>query len=102
MENDFYIKELKNFLDNEGRLKSYPSKHRLKIISLFYLASKFEPGAEYSEKEVNQILKNWHTFQDWAMLRRDLYDKRFFVRTPNGSSYRLEENQPAPATFGLE
>ena len=97
-----YLVELKNFLDEEGRLKSYPAKRRPKIAALFYLASKFERGKRYSEKEVNQILKNWHTFEDWAMLRRDLYDKWFLGRESNGSEYWLEEIQPAFVSFELE
>lgn len=102
MDNQYIINELKNFLDNEGRLLSYPAKQRLKILSLFYLASKFEKGRMYSEKEVNQLLKSWHTFGDWAMLRRDLYDKWFLGRESNGSAYWLEEEQPALESFGLE
>jgi len=102
MDISFLQGELKNFLDSDGRLKSYPSKHRLKTISLFYLASKLEFGKRYTEKELNQILCDWHTFEDWAMLRRDLYDKRFLDREPNCSYYWLEENQPTLATFGLE
>ena len=93
--------ELANFLDNNSRLKSYPAKRRLKILSLFYLASKFKGGRKYSEKEVNQILKSWHTFGDWAMLRRDLYDNFFLGREPDCSAYWLEEKQPAMEPFEI-
>lgn len=100
--NDQYLHEkLKNFLDDDFRLKNYPAKRNMKILSLFYLASKFDRGRFYTEREINQILKNWHTFDDWAMLRRDLYDLRFFTRQPDGSSYRLEENQPTPESLGI-
>jgi len=101
MNNADYMTELRNFIDNDGRLKSYPSKFKLKIISLFYLASKFEYGRRYTEKEVNQILQEWHTFKDWALLRRDLYDMRFLNREQNCSFYWLEENQPTLESFGL-
>lgn len=94
MDNQLFEKELKNFLDNEGRLKGYPSKFKLKITALFYLASKFEFEKQYSEKEINQILKYWHTFEDWAMLRRDLCDRGFLGRASNGSVYWLEDHQP--------
>ena len=70
--------------------------------SEFYLASKFELGKRYSEKEVNEILNNWHTFEDWAMLRRDLFDKWFLGRDPKGKEYWLEEKQPTLASFGFE
>ena len=102
---DLYLaKELRNFLDKEGRLKSYPVKQRPKTLAMFYLASKFEKGRRYTEKEVNQILKDWHTFEEWAMLRRDLYDKYFFGRDPGarGVEYWLEDTQPTLSSFGLE
>ena len=96
------MKVLQNFLDDKGCLKAYPSKHRLKIAALFYLASKFEPSKRYSEAEVNDLLRNWHTFEDWAMLRRELYNKRFINRAPDGSTYWMEETQPTLASFGWE
>ena len=102
MEATFLTNELKNFLDKDGRLKNYPTKHKPKILSLFYLASKVEAEKRYTEKELNQLLREWHTFEDWAMLRRDLYDRHFLNREGNGSFYWLEENQPSLASFGLE
>ena len=96
-----YVAQLKNFLDGEGRLKSYPSKHKMQIFALFYLASKFESGKRYSEKEVNQLLSEWHIFGDYAILRRDLCGKRFLGRDPKGKEYWLEDTQPTPASFGV-
>ena len=93
--------ELKNFLDEHGRRKQYPAKRKYKIMSLFYLSAKFEPKIRYTEKEVNEILKKWHTFSDWPMLRRDMYDMEFFNRSKDGSEYWLEEAQPSPASFGV-
>jgi len=102
MEISFMQHELRHFIDPDGRLKSYPSKNRPKTLSLFYLAAKLERGRRYTEKELNQVLRDWHTFEDWAMLRRDLYDKRFLDREPDCSFYWLEEPQPTLAGFGLE
>jgi len=102
MDIEIVKKELINFLDNSGKLIRYPAKFKLKIMSLFFLASKFEKNRKYNESEVNEILKKWHTFEDWAMLRRDLYDRNFFDRDENGSTYWLEENQPLLEDFRLE
>ena len=63
---------LKNFLDQDGRLIKYPAKHKHKMLSLIYLSLQFEPNRRYTEKQVNEQLKAWHTFGDWAMLRRDM------------------------------
>ena len=92
--------ELKSFLDEQGRLKSYPAKRKRQICSLIYLASKFERDKLYTEKEVNQVISNWHTFNDWALLRRDLLDSRFLSRKPDGSEYKLNEPLPALESFG--
>ena len=101
-ENQLYENEIRTFLDDKGRLTNYPAKQKRQIYTLFYLASKFESGRQYTEKEVNQVLKDWHTFEDWAMLRRDLYDRRFLNRKPDCSLYWLEDEQPTLASFGLE
>ena len=90
---------LRNFLDDELRLKAYPTKRKLKDASLYYLASKFEPKKEYTEKEVNELLNRWHTFEDAALLRRELYDLRFLGREINGSKYWMETEQPAFPEF---
>ena len=90
MESNSYTKEIINFLDEKGRLKSYPAKRKRQIFALFYLATKFEADRQYTEKEVNDLLVEWHIFNDWATLRRDLYDLRILNRKPDGSVYWLE------------
>ena len=102
MDNEFLTKALTSFLDSEQRLKQYPSKQRPKLLTLFYLASKFEAGRQYSEPEVNEIICAWHTFTNWSMLRRELFNKHFLGRELDGSSYWLEATQPTLADFGLE
>ncbi len=85
---------LKNFLDVRGRLTAYPSKRKMKLYALFYLSEKFQQGVCYTEKEVNALLNEWHTFGDPATLRRELYNHRFLNRDSYGKEYRLEEVQP--------
>ena len=85
---------LKNFLDERGRLTAFPAKRKTKIYALCYLAEKFERDKKYTEKEVNEVLKAWHTFDDPATLRRELYDYKFLDREKDGSVYWLEYEQP--------
>ena len=92
---------LRNFLNADGKLTAFPAKRKMKVYALFYLAEKFESGREYSEREINDILLDWHTFADPATLRRELYDYRFLDRSPDGRSYRLGENQPTLEELGL-
>ncbi len=83
---------LKRFLDDEGKVTVWPSKHSYKVIVLSYLATKFEYDRFYTEKEVNEILKQWHTFTDWPLLRRELIDRHYMARDKNGYNYeRLKQ-----------
>lgn len=85
---------LKNFLDNNGRLTAFPSKRKMKLYSLIYLSQKIDPNKTYTEKEINAVLNEWHTFGDPATLRRELYTHRFLDRNKNGTEYFMEEHQP--------
>lgn len=95
------MNEISRFIDGEGRLTAFPAKRKKKIYALLYLAEKFEPARDYSEREVNDLLLSWHTFVDPATLRRELYDYGFLDRSRDGKVYRLAEKQPAPETLGL-
>ncbi len=80
---------VKRFLDGE-KIKQIPVKETYKYYVLEYLASKFEPGKEYTEKQVNVIIDEWHTFGDYFVLRRELIDSGLMKRLPNGSKYWRE------------
>lgn len=97
-----FEKLLKSFLNKEKQLTAYPTKKKMKVISLMYLATKFEAGRIYTEKEVNAILLQWAEFGDFALLRRELYDYRFLNRDSNGKNYRLEEEQPTLDSFKFD
>lgn len=79
------------FLDDHGRVMQWPSKQADKLLVLAYLASKFEYGQIYTESEVNGLLKSWHTFSDWPLLRRELFERDFLDRNFDGSDYHLKE-----------
>ncbi len=87
--------KLENFLDEDGRVTRWPirkNKAEGQRLIIEYLATKFETGREYTEKEVNAILNQYHTFGDWALLRRELFDRGYFNRTITGTTYWLTPN----------
>lgn len=94
-------KWLKNYLNEEGRLISFPSKRKLKIASMFYIASRIDAGVQFSEKEMNDIINKMCCFNDAALIRREMYDYRFINRTLDGKIYWMEEVQPLPEQYGL-
>lgn len=79
--------KLSRYLDTEGRLKGWPSRRTDQLEALRYLVARLPDGAEWSERELNALLKALHTFGDWALLRRDLYDARLLDRSPDGRRY---------------
>lgn len=81
------LPHLGNVLDAEGRATRWPTKHKEKELLLDFLASKFQPNQDYSEIEVNAILKRWHTFSDWALLRRELVVTQRLNRTSDCQRY---------------
>lgn len=79
--------KIDNFFDGSGKLKAWPSKYALKIEALYYLGLKFEFGRIYTEKEVNKIINEWHSFGDYFLLRRGLIEEKILMRTSNGAKY---------------
>ena len=60
------MESVNRFLDSNGRIRQWPKKMTDKILVLAYLSTKFDFGVSYHEREVNNILKQWHTFSDWS------------------------------------
>ena len=92
---------LQNFLDANGKLMAFPAKRKKKLYALLYLSQKIPADTDFSEREINDILLDWHTFADPATLRRELYDYRFLDRSRDGKVYHLAETQPTLEELGL-
>ena len=63
-------KVLASFVGETGALATIPASRRKRRIILKWLASQFEEGRRYREREVNEILQRRHW--DCATLRREL------------------------------
>jgi transposase-like protein len=83
------IDTIKNCMDANGGLKSFPAKEKKKIIVLEEIAKNFSKGKTYSEKEVNRVLKR--IYEDYATIRRALIEYGFIERTNDCSSYWIKE-----------
>lgn len=87
------MSNINNFIDDTGKIKIWPSKHDLKFQVLIYLSNKFEYNQFYSEKEVNNIIESYHTFNDYFLLRRGLIESKLLSRTRDGAKYwRQDDN----------
>lgn len=92
---------LKNYLNAEGKLISFPSKRKLKVAAMFYIAASIDEEVTYSEKEINDLISKMCCFNDAALLRREMYNYRFINRTLDGKMYWKEKIQPVPEQYDL-
>lgn len=79
---------INRFLKN-GRLEKIPKKLSFKIEIFKEISKLFAANTTYSEKEVNEILKE--VFNDYAILRRYLVDFKFLDRSKDCRVYTLNE-----------
>ncbi|HKQ58857.1 MAG TPA: DUF2087 domain-containing protein [Candidatus Eisenbacteria bacterium] len=82
-------RELRPFMDDDGRLTQWPARQKTQRMAMALLAARFEPGRVYNERQVNELLLEWHMFGDWALLRRLLFDWGYMDRERDGSRYWL-------------
>ena len=83
-------KVLRDFFDGP-RLKQLPAQRKKRVVVLQHLLTRFAPGRDYAEKEVNALLREAH--EDVATLRRELVDYGFMNR--QGGVYRVAAALPA-------
>lgn len=79
-------KVLRDYIRN-GQLKEIPAKRKKLMPILRWLALEFKPDVIYTEKEVNDLIRQFHA--DYATLRRELIDNGYLRRERGGSKYWL-------------
>lgn len=82
-------KILSNFLDPEGRIKTFPAQDKKLQAILRHVVKAFEPGQRYPEKQVNEILSRFN--EDTAFLRRSLVEYHLMGRAGGGGEYWRSE-----------
>jgi biotin operon repressor len=81
-------KILRGFVQPDGALRGFPTQRKKMLAVLRYVVRVFEPGARYSEKQVNEMLSRFH--EDTASLRRYLVDEGM-VQRESSIYWRSEE-----------
>ena len=76
---DFRSQVIQKYM-RDGRLLSWPSRFKRQYFVIEEISRRFEPGVEYSEREVDAILKAIYP-TDHCTLRRYLVDLRFIYRS---------------------
>lgn len=77
-------KVIRAFFEGD-RLKHIPAQRKKRVIVLQHLMRWFDPERDYTEREVNDLLRQAH--EDVATLRRELVDYGYLTRA--GGTYRV-------------
>lgn len=85
--------EFNKYVDNNGKIISYPSKkHRFIRPYLYeYLITKFNKDSDYSEKEINSIINEWILFEDYCLVRREMVEQGLLIRNRDCSKYSVSK-----------
>ena len=78
---------MNNLIKKLEKITLWPKKPKDKQIVIRWLSEKFEFEKQYSEKEVNRIIQQYHSFDDIPLLRRELISRSFLNRKNDGSLY---------------
>lgn len=84
-EEEYRRKVIESFFEG-GKLKSIPAQRKKERIILERIAECFEAGRDYSEREVNIIIADFH--DDFCTIRRDMIAEKLLSRE-NGVYHKI-------------
>ncbi|SOC23535.1 hypothetical protein SAMN05880501_115101 [Ureibacillus xyleni] len=73
----------------DGPLSKFPPKEKQRLVVLRAIANRLDSNMNYSEKELNDILKE--IYEDYVLIRRYLIEYAFLERKADGSSYWVKK-----------
>src|SRR5688572_538593 len=88
------VEKVARHFGRDGRLLRWPARESQAVLCLWVLWSRIPAGATFTEREISELLDNWHEFGDHALLRRALVDYGLMRRTVDGRQYRRIEQPP--------
>lgn len=95
------VEKVSRHFDAEGLLLRWPARIKQVNLCLWVLWSRLPAGAVFSDAEISDLLRDWHSFGDHAVLRRALVDARLVDRTVDGREYQRIEQPPPPELSAL-
>jgi predicted transcriptional regulator len=81
-------KVIKDYVKKDGSLKTIPAQQKKLEAILRYIVKSFKVDKRYTEKQVNEILSQFH--EDTASLRRELIGYKLMKREGGGGEYWRE------------
>ncbi len=93
------VEKVARHFDADGNLVRWPARTKQQILCLWLFWSRIPAETSFTEREISDLLNDWHDFGDPALLRRSLYEYKLVQRTVDGRDYRRIEQKP-PAELG--
>lgn len=82
--------------DASGRLQRWPARRADQELALWIVWSQLPGDGQFDELELNAMLRTWHDYEDYVLLRRELCDLDLLRRTPDGRIYRRVAREMPP------
>ena len=95
------LQRLTRYFDANSRLTRWPPKFSDQEPCLWALWSKIPPRKILSEQAINDFLIANHHFEDPALLRREMIERKMLTRTLDGREYRRVERKPPTIALAL-
>jgi hypothetical protein len=95
------LQRLSRYFDVNGRWIRWPTKFSDQEPCLWVLWAKLPPRKTLSEREINELLLENHRFEDPALLRREMKERKMVTRTLDGRAYRRWERKPPHTALAL-
>jgi hypothetical protein len=90
------LERVRRCFDATGRLQRWPNKRAEQLVVLWIVWSQLPDDTRMSEAEFSSLLGRWHDYEDYALLRRELFDLGLVQRTQTGSIYRKVSRDDVP------
>ncbi|WP_055046955.1 DUF2087 domain-containing protein [Devosia sp. A16] len=95
------VEKAARYFDDRGVLMSWPARFNLQTLCQWVFWSRIPPDMAFSEREISDLIRDWHDFGDHALIRRAMVDARMLERTVDGREYRRIEQAPPPELKSL-
>jgi len=83
--------EIRGLIDSEYKIIRWPKKKADKKLVLEYMHSKIEQSRMYCESEINNIILKWQLFDDYALIRREMFENGLLNRTDDCKKYWIDK-----------
>jgi hypothetical protein len=95
------LQRLTRYFAASGEWVRWPTKYSHQEPCLWVLWSRLPPRKTLSEREINHLLLANHSFDDPALLRREMKERKMVTRTLDGREYRRVERKPPGMALAL-